>query len=278
MKVTEAFDMYKNDFIRAKNQSFRTEETHNYVRKSLAIFTENANIRKLTLDTISGWREELLKSRCQDTVRSYVIRLRRVLDYCRQLGYKCLDPKLIQIPKREEKIPSFLTPEEVAKIIDSASNIRAKLIISLLYSSGLRVSEMCNLNRDQIRGDQFTVVGKGRKVRPCFIDQRTEEIMKKYLSTREDRCSALITTINGGRMRRSNVELIVRNAVRKSGINKKVTPHTFRHSYATDLLKNGMNIRSLADCLGHSSLDTTKRYTHIVNNELFAEYKKRHTF
>lgn len=277
MRLSEAFDMYKNDYIRAKNQSSRVEEMHEYVKKSVVDFTNDEPLRKLSLDQITAWREQLLKSRSNNTVRGYIVRLRRVLSYCKERGYRCLAYNLVQVPQREEKIPTFLEPSEVSEIINQTDSLRTKFIIAILYSSGIRCTELCNLNRDQIIDRQFSLVGKGQKVRPCFIDERTEELMEEYLKTRKDRNPALIVTNQCRRMRRGNVELIVRIAVKKAGLEKRVTPHTFRHSYATDLLKHGMNIRSLADCMGHASLDTTRVYTHIVNEELFIQYQKSHT-
>ncbi|MCM1218212.1 MAG: tyrosine-type recombinase/integrase [Lachnospiraceae bacterium] len=278
MLISEAFDLYKYEFIQMKGQSSRTEEMHDYVCKNLICFFGDINIADLSIVNIRNWFTDLMKTRCQNTVRGYIIKLRRVLDYCKKRKIIDTDVSLIQIPRRQNKVPEFLTEQEIDRMINKAPNYRSKFVISLLYSSGIRLSEMISLSRNQIYERRFTVIGKGNKPRLCFIDERTEKLMNIYLRSRQDHSNALIVSYeNKNRITRTNVELLVKNAARRAGVLKHVTPHTMRHSYATNFLRNGGNIRVLQVLLGHESLETTMIYTHIVYNDLEEQYQKYHS-
>lgn len=278
MLISEAFDLYKYDFIQMQGQSARTEEMHDYVKKNLVEFLGDIKIADLSLVDIRKWFNELNKTRCQNTIRGYVIKLRRVLTYCNKRGEHTLDVDLVPIPKRQDTVPSFLNAEEVERMIANAPNLRAKFVISLLYSSGIRLAEMVSLSKDQIYDRKFTVIGKGGKPRLCFIDERTEKYMRLYLRERKDYSNALIVSYeNKNRITRTNVELLVKNAARRANINKHVTPHTLRHSFATNFLMNGGNIRVLQVLMGHESVETTMLYTHVVDNDLEECYGKYHS-
>lgn len=278
MLISEAFNMYKNDCMRMRRQSPRTEETHDYVSKNLSAFFKNKTIESLTIEDIRRWVECINKTRSSNTVRGYIIKLRRVLAYCQSRGIAVVDVDLVPVPQRADANPTFLTEEEVSRMISSAPNLRAKFVISLLYSSGIRLAEFTSLNRDQIYQRKFTVTGKGGKVRLCFIDSRTEKLMEQYLEARKDRSNALVVSFQSQeRMTRTNVELLVKNAARRAGIVKHVTPHTLRHSYATNFLRNNGNMRYLSAMMGHRSLDTTMMYAHVVDNDLEEQYKKYHS-
>jgi site-specific recombinase XerD len=137
---------------------------------------------------------------------------------------------------------------------------------------------MIQLNRNSIVDRKFTVVGKGKKARLCFIDDRTQQLMEQYLKTRKDNSEALIVSaVNKARMTPTNVQLLIKNSAIRAGIDKRVTPHTLRHSFATNFLKNNGNMRYLSTMLGHASLDTTMMYAHVVDNDLQAQYEKYHT-
>lgn len=196
--------------------------------------------------------------------------------YLRKLKIDTLDPDFVPIPKRENKLPSWIEPEEVTKLI-SYSNTRGKAIISLLYSSGIRVSELCQLNRDDLHDGRFTVVGKGNKPRICFYDARTSILLQRYLKKRTDNHPALfIQRVGGLRMNKSNIEDVFKSARSKAGFTKPITPHTMRHSFATQLMQSGMPIYSLSRLMGHSSIQTTGIYLHVSDPRLEEEYLKYH--
>ena len=278
MLISQAFDLYRDDYIRLKNQSKRTEEMHEGCKRLLLTNMEDKSIEELSLYDIRCWSEELRKRRSINTIRVYIIRLRAVLAYLNIRDIPCLDARLVPVPQREATVPTFLSEEEVTAMIDHAFSVRNAFIVSLIYSSGIRLSELIRLNRDQIRDRRFTVIGKGNKPRLCFIDQRTELLMRKYLRSRSDHDSALVVSEEfKHRMTATNIQLLVRNSATRAGIYKKVTPHTLRHSFATNFLKNNGNMRYLSDLLGHSSMETTMMYAHVVNNDLQSAYEKYHT-
>lgn len=277
--ISEAFELYKNDYIRFKNQSVKTEENHEVCKKALLLFVPDKPISELSFDDVRDWKNYLSKRRSQNTVRNYIVRLRTVLNYLNIREIPCIKAGMIPVPKRSSTVPRFLTSEEVTAMINSACNIRAQFIVSLLYSSGIRLSELISLNRGQIVERRFTIIGKGSKPRLCFIDERTEQLMESYLATRKDNCEALIVSFqHRERINHTTIQLVIRNAARKAGLeSKRVTPHTLRHSYATNFLKNNGNMRYLSAMMGHSSMDTTAMYAHVVDNDLEAQYRKFHS-
>lgn len=278
MLLSEAFDLYENEFIRMSNQSPRTLEMHQYVKKIFCSYTDNVDVEKLTIKEISDWKKDLERDHSQNTVRLFVMKLRNVIGYLNKRGIDTINVDLVPLPKRQETVPVFLTEEEVARMIEYAPNIRSKFVVSLLYASGIRLSELISLNRGQIVEKRFTVIGKGGKPRLCFIDDRTEKLMEEYLARRKDNDSALVVSYNfKERMTKTNIELLVRNTASKAGINKKVTPHTLRHSYATNFLRNNGNMRYLSYSLGHASMDTTAMYAHVVDYDLERQYQQFHT-
>ena len=279
MLISDAFDSYKKNYMAVRHQSIRILETHEVCKRQLVQFLGDKDMAEITIDDVARWEKWLNKSRCLNTVRNYITRLRVVADYMALLGLPSIKAALIPIPRREATVPAFLTPSEVEAMIACSYSLRNAFTISLLYSSGMRLSELIQLNRGQIVDRQFTVIGKGNKPRLCFIDERTEHLMEHYLRTREDRADALIISAqNKARMTPTNVQLLIRNSAMRAGITKKVTPHTLRHSFATNFLRNNGNMRYLSTMLGHASLDTTMMYAHVVDNDLKEQYKKYHTF
>ena len=278
MLISEAFDSYRENYIVAKNQSKRTAEIHDACKRLFLLSVPDMDVKDLTLAHIRHFREDISHGRRANSIRVYVIRLRAVISYLNVLDVPCIKAELIPVPQREATVPVYLTEQEVERMIENAYNLRNAFIIALLYSSGIRLSELISLNRGQIVDRRFTVIGKGRKPRLCFIDARTEELMTAYLNTRQDRSDALVVSFeHKERMTATNVQLLVRNSAVRAHIAKKVTPHTLRHSFATNFLKNNGNMRYLSAMLGHASLDTTMMYAHVVDQDLQRQYEKYHT-
>ena len=278
MKISEAFDLYKNNYMFLNIKAKRILENHDLIKRRLIDAVGNKEISDLTYDDIKSWIISIMDGRALNTTRNDIMRIRQILRYLRLRGVDCLNPELIPVPKREEVTRDFLTSKEVEAMIDNACNVRSKFVISLLYSSGIRLSELLSLNRDSIQDKKFQVVGKGQKSRLCFTDDRTIGLMRKYLSTRKDKSEALVVSrISKERMTPTNIQMLVKNAAKAAGIKKHVTPHVLRHSFATNFIHNNGNIRYLSDMLGHKSVSTTMIYTHVVDNDLEAQYRKFHT-
>lgn len=275
--ISQAFELYRLDYIIFKNQSRRAEESNLTCARSLVLFCGDIPIEKLDYTTIRNWKLYLDKERDAATVRNYILSLRVVLRFLASRGYDVVDAESIPIPKRIKKAPAYATKEEVVQLIDNCRNVRSKAIISLLYSSGIRLSELLSLNRGMIRDGRFTVIGKGGKPRLCFTDKRTMLLLEEYLSTRRDNDLALFVSNQGTRMTPTNIQLMVRNAAKRSGITKHITPHKLRHGFATNFLENNGNMRYLKDLLGHQSLETTAMYAHVVDNDLQRIYEEYHS-
>lgn len=282
MTFSKAYKRYIAEYLEIKgvdkNQLFHNKACIRYWCEIIG----DKELEDIDLSDIARFQSKLRtygQHRCTNTIHNYICNLRMMLKYWKLRGADCLDYSLIPAPKKDAVLPAFLSADEVREIINSTDIIRTKFIVSLLFSSGIRVSELVQLNRDSIKPDgSFTVIGKGRKPRICFSDARSEYFRKKYLEQRTDRLDALIITKDGTRASASTIQLAIRNATERAGIKKKVSPHTFRHSFATNYIENGGNIRHLADLLGHASLNTTAHYTHLVNGDLMREYRAFHSY
>ena len=287
MKISEAFDLYKTNYLLIKGLSKRVLADNDYVMQRLVNAIGDKPVENLTMDDIARWVVAIQKRklpdgtevlRKQNTMRNDLTRLKMVLKYLHLRGIDCLEPELIPIPKREDTVRPYLTAEEVDKMIENAYSLRNKFIVSFLYSSGVRLSEFLSLDKNSIIDRKFTVVGKGRKSRLCFIDERTERLMRDYLSTRDDDCPALVVSnLYKDRMTPSNVQLLIKNTALRAGIDKNVSPHILRHSFATNFIQNNGNIRYLSTMLGHASINTTAIYTHVVDNDLEFQYRTYHS-
>ncbi|MBR2659179.1 tyrosine-type recombinase/integrase [Candidatus Saccharibacteria bacterium] len=235
-------------------------------------------------------------SRLTATTQSYyLIALRGFLKYLARRGIKSLDPSLVDLPKTHRPQVTFLHYDEIQAMLDeidldTETGLRDRAIIELLFSGGLRVSELCQLNRSDINLErkEFVVRGKGSKDRPIFIDDSAAERIRDYLAVRHDSLPALFLNnsrntgeaeTNGDyrRLTPRSIERIISKYTRAAGITKHVTPHTLRHSFATDLLMNGADIRSVQAMLGHSNISTTQIYTHVTDPHLKDIHEKFHT-
>jgi site-specific recombinase XerD len=285
MTITEAFDNYTADVIAFKNQSRKTEENHYVCMKQMVRFFGDMDIEQLTFADVRNWKISLEARRSPETVRNYIIKLRVVLAYLNAQGLSVLSPDTIPVPKRTDKVPTYISSEEVAELIEACecargcriNTARNRAMISLLYASGIRISELCSLNRASIRDDSFTIVGKGGKARLCFVDRRTALLLHAYERLRTDnQASLFVSNETFNRLTPAVAQEVFKNVTRRAGMTK-VTPHTMRHSFATNLLKNNMNMRYVQELLGHASLETTQMYTHVVNEDLKAVYNLCHT-
>lgn len=282
MRISEAFELYRSDFIVSKNQSPKTEENHLIAMRSLIKHTGDINIEELSREKIRSWRIALAHRRKSVTVRSYVIKLRVVLEYLLNEGYDVVDPRKIPVPQRDDPNPHFITADQVSTFIAACtkghkiSRARNRAIIALLYSSGIRVSELCALDKAHIAGKNFfTIRSKGGVAAPSFIDHRSQVYIMTYLRMRNDDNPALFLSEAGKRIRPLNIQESFCALSRVTGI--KATPHTLRHSFATNLLRNGADIRHAQRLLKHKSIQTTETYLHVMDNELMSLHKMYHS-
>lgn len=286
-----------------RGRSQKTAENYHLYLQRLIEFAGDIEVHKVSAEVVRKWRlwlnryENDAGDSLSPLTQSYhLIALRSFLGYCSKRDINTLTPEKVELPKAKRKQVSFLTQEETTRILavndgQKPQDLRDKAILELLFSSGLRVSELCNLNRDHInlnRGE-FMVRGKGQKDRPVFISPEATECLATYLKTRTDPAKPLFIRYSGAkegdsdgesfRLTPRSVQRIVSHYAKRAGITKHVSPHTLRHSFATDLLMNGADIRSVQGMLGHSNIATTQVYTHITDKhlkEVHSQFHRKH--
>lgn len=261
------------------------------VKKTSDIDAENIRQFRLHINRqpglkIKGQSGGTMKKRTQNY---YLIAIRMFLKYLMKQGLEVYSPDNIELAKTESRHIDHLDVQELGRMLEvSKKHPRNHAIMHMLFSTGLRVSELCSLDRDiDLSKSEFTIRGKGDKLRIVFLSPKARESTREYLNNRTDMDEALF--IQAGprsvkleeqnvslRLTSRSVERLVKQIAIEAGISKKVTPHTIRHSFATDLLRNGADIRSVQIMLGHSNIATTQIYTHITDKQLQEVHKKFH--
>lgn len=283
LKTVENYDHYLSVFLEHTGLKSPADISDDAVREfRLWLNRQVTGKNKKTGDTIS-----------KKTQNYYLIALRAFLKYLARQEIKTLPAERIELAKVPERSLELITEAELKRLLASAdgeeiTDLRDRAILELLFSTGLRVSELCSLTRDlDLSTDELSIRGKGSKVRVVFISDEAKKILKKYLDKRKDLDEALFVQLsrNGKttKQRKGNIgltgrsiERIIKQRAIKAGISKKVTPHTMRHMFATDLLGNGADLRSVQALLGHANIGTTQIYTHVTDRHLRDIHKKFH--
>jgi site-specific recombinase XerD len=283
-----------------QNRSSKTIQNYSHYLTRLSDFAGDIKLADIDAELIRKWRlwlnrlgtntsDELSKT----TQNYHLIALRSFLRYCARREMVAMPADKIELARTKRPQVTFLTPEELERLagqpdISSALGARDRAIIELLFSSGLRVSELVGLDRDHInlKRREFMVRGKGQKDRPIFISQEAADWIDKYLEKRQDNSKPLFIRYSGTkqvdntgnfhRLTARSVQRMVARYALLAGITKHVSPHTLRHSFATDLLMNGADLRSVQAMLGHSNISTTQIYTHVTDPHLKEVHEKFH--
>jgi site-specific recombinase XerD len=298
------FEKAKTDFLEyleiEQNRSQKTIANYDHYLTRLVDFGGDIKVSDIDAELVRKWRlwlnrlgtnvsDELQKS----TQNYHLIALRSFLKYCAKREISALPADKIELAKTTRQQVTFLTPEEVERLfeqtdISKPAGLRDRAILELLFSSGLRVSELVGLDREHInlKRREFMVRGKGQKDRPIFISPAAAEWLAKYLAQRTDNTKPLFVRYSGSkqvdlsgnfhRLTARSVQRMVARYALLAGITKHVSPHTLRHSFATDLLMNGADLRSVQALLGHSNISTTQIYTHVTDPHLKAVHEKFH--
>ncbi len=299
------FSDYMTDFLEymevERGRSLRTIENYSHYLNRFDEFAGEIKVASITTDVISKWRQWLNRYVGEDgrsisrTTQNYhLIAMRSFLRYLAKRDIKSLSPDKIELAQAKRPQVSFLDKDEVHRLMeviksDTNTGLRDRAILALLFSTGLRVSELVALNRDSInleRGE-FSIRGKGQKDRPVYVSDSATYMLGEYLKSRKDEFDPLFIHFSGSkseleggeytRLTTRSIQRIVEKYAKLAGITKHVTPHTLRHSFATDLLMNGADIRSVQGLLGHSNIATTQVYTHITDPHLKDVHKKFHS-
>lgn len=287
MHTVENYDRYISRFLDHTKLSDPTDIDYEVVREYRLWLN-----RQLATESRRGVVSTTLKKRTQNY---YLIALRAFLKYMMRQGLEgVMSPEKIELAKVSERELDLISSEDLNRIMEAPgretlSALRDTAILELLFSTGLRVSELCGLSRDlDLSRDEFSVRGKGEKVRVVFLSNTAKDALKDYLCKRTDTDDALFVQIGRGgevaqskkegslRLTPRSVERLVKHYAVKSGISKKVTPHVIRHSFATDLLENGADLRSVQALLGHANIATTQIYTHVTDSKLREVHKMFH--
>ena len=294
----------KTDFLEyleiEQNRSNKTIANYDHYLTRLIDYAGDIKVSEIDSDLIRKWRLWLNRlgtntsDELEKTTQNYhLIALRSFLKYLSKRDIKSLPPEKIELAKTVRKQVTFLEKQELERImsqpdLNTIIGLRDRAIIELLFSSGLRVSELVKLDKDHInlKRREFMVRGKGQKDRPIFISNDAASWLEKYLEARKDNQTPLFLRYNGKkdldtsgdyqRLSVRSVQRLIARYAKLAGITKHVSPHTLRHSFATDLLMNGADLRSVQALLGHSNIATTQIYTHVTDPHLKKIHEEFH--
>jgi site-specific recombinase XerD len=283
-----------------QNRSQRTIANYDHYLTRLVDFAGDIKVSDVDSELIRKWRLWLNRlgtntsDELQKTTQNYhLIALRSFLKFCAKRDIPALAPDKIELARTVRKQVTFLNEEELKRLfeqpdITTESGLRDRAILELLFSSGLRVSELVGLDREHInlKRREFMVRGKGQKDRPIFISQEAADWVQQYMDRRTDNTKPLFIRYSGRktvdlsgnfhRLTARSVQRMVARYALLAGITKHVSPHTLRHSFATDLLMNGADLRSVQALLGHSNISTTQIYTHVTDPHLKSVHERFH--
>jgi len=285
------YDFYLSDFITFTKSKLSKDPSIKDISESLIKeYRLNLNRR------ISSKSKQEYK---RTTQKVYLVSIRSFLKWLiSSKGYNTVPAEKIELGRSQAQVPKFLSGNDLKKLfgvqnLSKRSGLRDRAILELLFSTGMRVSELVNLNKDSMsdsvlsRGE-FTVIGKGQKARTVYLSDLAKQALRSYLATRKDEFAPLFLRYSGVAMAENDlkgdslrltvrsVERLLKKYAMKAGIRDDITPHTLRHSYATDLLVNGADLRSVQELLGHANVSTTQIYTHVTNKRLKEIHEKFH--
>lgn len=310
-RATKPILKYRTDFLEyleiEKGLGNKTQQTYNRLLNKFFHWLEKNHFQNLKPHQLTDehiWKYRIFLSRCinkntkeslkRSTQNHYLIVLRNLLNFFTDRDILSLPAEKIKLAKQpEEKAIKFLGLDQIKKLLSAPNTkiitgVRDRAILETLFSTGMRVAELANLDKEQIRitsttNDlEITIVGKGDRPRPVYFSERCVNWLKKYLETRDDKEKALFIRYKGPkdsplRLTTRSIENIVKKYALKVGIPIFTVPHTLRHSFATDLLSKGVDLRTVQEFLGHKNIATTQIYTHVVSKRLREVHRKFHS-
>lgn len=270
--VLDEFIVY---LANVKNYSERTLPTY---RSNLLQFFDKSKIDIVTKITPAK-AERFIADRkaagiSQNTNATFMNSLRAFITFCNKRGYLRVDLELFEMPKRNRTRIEMVTGEEVNRMVEACSRLRDKLILLMLYTSGVRVSELVQASVENVDGNRFTIIGKGNKPHVCYFDRTVAEQLQQYIQFEGINSGPIFRTTTGKAIHAPAITHIVRKAAKIAKISKHVHPHMFRHGFATSMLENGADVRTVQESLGHEQIQTTMRYLHVTDDRLRESHDK----
>lgn len=268
-----------------KNFSDHTIINYKVDLKEFYKYLEGKNIKEIDINDIRGYLKELYdKKYSPSSISRKVSSLKSYFKYLEAENKIKENPMaLISNPKKEKKLPTFLNYNDLEKLLntpdkETEEGIRDSLILELLYSTGIRVSELVNIEIKNINFEEhkILVLGKGNKERYVYYGSKCTKQIEEYLKVRNAKTNYLLVNKHGNKLNERTVRKIIEETTKKAGLTIHVTPHTLRHTYATHMLNEGADLKSVGDLLGHENLSTTQIYTHVSNERLRNVYLNSH--
>jgi integrase/recombinase XerD len=278
MKLSKAFADFEIGYILVRGLTKSSARNYYDAVLSFRRTFGDIEVDAVTPEIIAMWRSEIEKINKPGTVRSHMSKVKNLLEYTNKKGYTRFDTSEVYLPKVPPPLPEYLTANEVYRMIQHSESAKQKAMIAFLFSTGIRAMELSRLNKDDIQGNKvFIRIGKCSRSRMVYVDSSTLELLEEYWGTRDDDRPAAFISRLGTRFSKNVINRIIKKSALEAGITRNVHTHMLRHSFATDLHKNGADIRDIQLLLGHAYVNTTMIYTHVDNETLEQRYKDFHS-
>lgn len=272
----QALEQFKKDYIWAHGYAGSTADNYVWAVNSFIRAVGSIKLESVTLEDIYTWREHMESWQYSvNVINCYLYRMRLLLRYYSKTRSLMIVPDDIVIPRKTTSLPKFLTKEELRRLLE-ACGLREKAIVAVLYSQGIRVGELCQIRRKDIQGDMVKIRGKGGKEALVILDSCAQHFLTEYLQTRTDSSPFLFYSMKHKGLGKSRVQKLVREAGEKAGLDKIVTPHVLRHSFATHMAQAGCGAFQLQGLMRHSHISTTQVYVHLTGQDNRQAYNRFH--
>lgn len=277
MLITEAFARYDQE-LEAQHMKAKTRQNYKAALNSFVRSNGDLPVELVTYDVITRWKLHMTSYGYQSSyIKTTLSKIREVFKFLRKQGVNVIDSRDIDLPSVIKNEPVWLDYSEVQTLINIIESPRDKAIVAALFATGARVSELLQLNRESINNFQAPVIGKGDKAGIIYFDRVSMQLIDDYLAGRKDQLRPLFVSGQYRRITVSRVEQLIHKYADMAGIDKNVTPHVFRHSFASDLILNGADIYTTSKLLRHNNISTTQIYAHIKQPQNEANYHKYHS-
>lgn len=276
MSISDAFVLY--DLHKLHGKTLKTRKNYRSTLNSFVKCWGDIPVELITVNSVAVWKQEMAyRGKQTSSMGSNLSHLREVLKYLKRHGYDVIDYWEVDRPTIKRKAPTWLQVEEVGALLSVIESPRDKAIVACLYSTGARISELLSLNRDSIENGVAEIIGKGDKPGTLDFDDNALEYLNTYLETRRDKLHPLFVSGQRRRITVSRVEQLIHEYADLAGIEKNVTPHVLRHSFASNLKLNGADIYDIQKQMRHSSISTSQIYVHIEDKKKQQDYKTYHS-